>query len=93
MPAPHWFFRFMYDRESAAWERRRDEPGHRQLVKRIADELANVVAPPDQWPTSAAGLARTRSLSRGAVTTWPVLTGHGAWSRSRGHERLATRST
>ena len=25
MPAPHWFFRFMYDRESAAWERRRDE--------------------------------------------------------------------
>ena len=46
MPAPHWFFRFMYDRESAAWERRRDEPGHRQLVKRVADELANVVAPP-----------------------------------------------
>jgi SAM-dependent methyltransferase len=46
MPAPHWFFRFMYDRESAAWERRRDEPEHRQLVKRVADELANVVAPP-----------------------------------------------
>jgi integrase/recombinase XerC len=22
MPAPHWFFRFIYDRESAAWERR-----------------------------------------------------------------------
>src|SRR5689334_24903499 len=36
----------MYDRESAAWERRRDEPGHRQLVRRVADELATVVAPP-----------------------------------------------
>src|SRR5487761_1809365 len=30
MPAPHWFFRFMYDRESAAWERRRDEPGGKE---------------------------------------------------------------
>jgi len=38
MPAPHWIFRFMYDRESAAWERRRDEPEHRELVERIADE-------------------------------------------------------
>ena len=46
MPAPHWFFRFMYDRESAAWERRRNEPEHRELVERTADELANVVAPP-----------------------------------------------
>ena len=46
MPAPHWFFRFMYDCESAAWERRRDEPEQRELVRRIADELANVVAPP-----------------------------------------------
>ena len=36
----------MYDRESAAWERRRDEPEHRELVERTADELANVVAPP-----------------------------------------------
>jgi SAM-dependent methyltransferase len=44
MPAPHWFFRLMYDRESAAWERRRDE--HRQVVNQVADELANVVAPP-----------------------------------------------
>ena len=43
MTAPHWFFRFMYDRESAAWERRRDEPEQRELV---AAELANVVAPP-----------------------------------------------
>ena len=46
MPAPHWFFRFMYDRESAAWERRRDEPEHRELVERTAADLANVVAPP-----------------------------------------------
>jgi SAM-dependent methyltransferase len=46
MPAPHWFFRFMYDRESAAWERRRNEPEHRELVERTAGELANVVAPP-----------------------------------------------
>ncbi|MEU4216501.1 class I SAM-dependent methyltransferase [Actinoplanes sp. NPDC026623] len=46
MPAPHWFFRFMYDRESAAWERRRDEPEHRELVERTVSELANVVAPP-----------------------------------------------
>lgn len=46
MPAPHWFFRFMYDRESAAWERRRDEPQHRELVERTADVLANVVEPP-----------------------------------------------
>ncbi|WP_203707086.1 class I SAM-dependent methyltransferase [Asanoa iriomotensis] len=36
----------MYDRESAAWERRRDEPEQRALVERIADRLANVVAPP-----------------------------------------------
>ena len=46
MPAPHWFFRFMYDRESAAWGRRRDEPAHRALVERTVDELANVIARP-----------------------------------------------
>ena len=46
MPAPRWFFRFIYDRESAAWERRRDEPKHRELVKQITGDLANVVAPP-----------------------------------------------
>jgi len=46
IPAPHWFFRFMYDRESAAWERRRDAPEQRELVERTADELANAVAPP-----------------------------------------------
>src|ERR1700739_3650024 len=46
MTAPRWFFRFMYDRESAAWARRRNEPGHRELAKRLADDHANVVAPP-----------------------------------------------
>ena len=46
MPAPRWFFRFMYDRESAAWQRRRDEPKHRELVKQITGDLADVVAPP-----------------------------------------------
>ena len=46
MPAPQRFWRFMYDRESAAWARRRDEPKHRGLVDQTADELANVVAPP-----------------------------------------------
>lgn len=46
MPAPRWFFRFAYDRESAAWERRRDEPAHRALVEQVADQLAEVVPPP-----------------------------------------------
>jgi SAM-dependent methyltransferase len=46
MPAPHWFFRFLYGRESAAWQRRRDEPGQRALVEQTAGELASVVAPP-----------------------------------------------
>lgn len=46
VPAPHWFLRFMYDCESAAWGRRRDEPQHRELVERTVDELANVVVPP-----------------------------------------------
>lgn len=46
MVAPRWFFRFVYDRESAAWGRRRDDPQHRALVERTVDELARVVAPP-----------------------------------------------
>jgi SAM-dependent methyltransferase len=46
MPAPQWFFRFMYDRESSAWERRSYESRQRQLVEQTVDELANVVAPP-----------------------------------------------
>jgi len=36
----------MYDRESASWERRRDEPKHRELVERTADQLARFVPPP-----------------------------------------------
>lgn len=46
MPAPRWFFRFMYNRESTAWERQHDEPKHREAVERIADELASMVVPP-----------------------------------------------
>lgn len=46
MPAPRWFFRFMYDRESAAWGRGRDAPGQREMVERTVHELAKVVAPP-----------------------------------------------
>jgi ubiquinone/menaquinone biosynthesis C-methylase UbiE len=46
VPAPSWFFRFMYDRESAAWGRRRDEAQHRESVERTIDVLAEVVAPP-----------------------------------------------
>ncbi|HEX4865050.1 MAG TPA: class I SAM-dependent methyltransferase [Acidimicrobiales bacterium] len=46
MPAPRWFWRFLYDRESTAWSRRRDEPEHRERVERTADALANVVAQP-----------------------------------------------
>src|SRR5262249_28075654 len=53
MPAPRWFFRFMYDRESAAWERRRHDPEHRALVERATEPLANVVAPPG--PVAALG--------------------------------------
>src|SRR5260370_35566900 len=36
----------MYAGEGAAWEGGREEPEHRELVERTADELANVVAPP-----------------------------------------------
>ena len=46
MPAPARFFRFIYDRESVAWARGRDEPEQHRLVERTADELARVVAPP-----------------------------------------------
>ena len=65
MPAPHWFFRFMYDRESAAWERRHDEPEVRELVERTADELANVVAPPGPMADLGCGPgAHTLALAR-----------------------------
>jgi len=46
VPAPRWFWRFMYDRESASWERRRDEAEHRELVERTADGFCTFVAPP-----------------------------------------------
>ena len=46
MPAPRWFFRFLYDRESAALERRHDQPEHRQLDEGTVDALARVVEPP-----------------------------------------------
>ena len=36
----------MYDRASAAWGRRRDQPEHRELVEQAVDELAKVVVPP-----------------------------------------------
>ncbi len=65
MPAPRWFFRFLYDRESAAWERRRDEPQHRELVERTADELASVVAPPGPLADLGCGPgAHTLALAR-----------------------------
>ena len=47
MPAPHWFFRFMYDRESVALQRRRDEPEQRELVERTVDELEMELHRPD----------------------------------------------
>lgn len=46
MTAPHWFFRFMYDRESAALERRHDQPEHRDLDEETVDALASLVTPP-----------------------------------------------
>lgn len=46
MPAPRWFFRFMYDRESAALERRHDQPEHRELDEATVDVLASVIRPP-----------------------------------------------
>lgn len=36
----------MYDRESEAWARRRDEPQHRELVEWTVEQLTDVVAPP-----------------------------------------------
>ncbi len=36
----------MYDRESAALQRRQAEPEHREAVELVAGELANVVMPP-----------------------------------------------
>jgi SAM-dependent methyltransferase len=65
MPAPYWFFRFMYDRESAAWERGRDEPQQREMVECTADEFANVVAPPGPVADLGCGPgAHTLALAR-----------------------------
>ncbi|GIF64101.1 hypothetical protein Ais01nite_21360 [Asanoa ishikariensis] len=89
MPAPHWFFRFMYDRESAAWERRRDESGQRELVERTVDELANVVAPPGPVADLGCGPgAHALALARRGYES-SVSTGHLGWSKSRGHAVLA----
>ena len=46
MPAPRWFFRFMYDRESAALGRQHDQPDHRQVDEMTVETLASVVTPP-----------------------------------------------
>lgn len=55
----------MYDRESAAWERRRDEPEHRELVERTADELANAVLLPGPVADLGCGPgAHTLALAR-----------------------------
>lgn len=44
VPAPRWFFRFMYDRESMALARR--HASNRVLVERTVEELEEVVEPP-----------------------------------------------
>src|SRR3954453_5029821 len=63
--APRWFWRFMYDRESASWERRRDEPENRELVERTADEFCAFVAPPGPVVDLGCGPgAHTRALAR-----------------------------
>jgi SAM-dependent methyltransferase len=55
----------MYDRESASWERRRDEPVHRELVERTADELCTFVAPPGPIADLGCGPgAHARALAR-----------------------------
>jgi SAM-dependent methyltransferase len=65
MPAPRRFWRFMYDRESASWERRRDEAAHRELVEQTADELARVVATPGPVADLGCGPgAHARALAR-----------------------------
>lgn len=46
MPAPHWFFRFLYDRESGALQRQHDQPELRRLDEETAATLARLVRPP-----------------------------------------------
>ena len=55
----------MYDRESSSWERRRDEPAHRELVERTADTLARHVDPPGPIADLGSGPgAHARALAR-----------------------------
>ena len=93
MPAPQWFFRFMYDRESTAWGRRRDQPEHRELVEQAVDELAKVVVSPGPVADLGRGPGAHTLALAWRVTTSLVSTGHHGWSRSRGHEPPATVST
>lgn len=46
VPAPRWFFRFAYDRESAALERRHDQPDHQEADEATVEALASVVTQP-----------------------------------------------
>jgi SAM-dependent methyltransferase len=46
MPAPRWFFRFIYDLESAALERQHDQPDGREADEVTVETLASVVARP-----------------------------------------------
>ena len=55
----------MYDRESASWERRRDEPEHRELIERTVAELCRFVAPPGPIADLGSGPgAHARALAR-----------------------------
>jgi SAM-dependent methyltransferase len=55
----------VYDRERAAWGRRRDEPEHRELIERTVDKLTKVVAPPGPLVDLGCGPgAHARSLAR-----------------------------
>jgi SAM-dependent methyltransferase len=46
VPAPRWFFRFIYDRESGAWARQRNGPTQLAAVEQLVDELTDLVAAP-----------------------------------------------
>jgi len=55
----------MYDYESASWERRRDEPVHRELVERTADEFCMFVERPGPVVDLGCGPgAHARALAR-----------------------------
>jgi SAM-dependent methyltransferase len=46
VPLPARIWRFVYDRESTTWQRRRDEPLQREMVATTVDRLAAVAPPP-----------------------------------------------